>query len=118
MYETSENIVDKGKGTGNKRRVSSQPQLPQRVQAGTSVGEGYNMYPFFALGADKIFSGYTSLTQWMTGYKHIIVDGYGGIIWKEVKQNLQTELEATGKRVHFIDVSTCMKSEAEIDEMV
>lgn len=118
MYETSENMVDKEKGTGNKRRVSSQPLLPQQVQAGATASEGYNMYPSHALGADKIFNGYSSLAQWMTGHKQIIIDGYGGIFWKEVKHCLHTAFEANGVKVHWIDVGACMKKEEAIDEMV
>jgi mannose-6-phosphate isomerase class I len=118
MYETSENIIGKGKGKGSKRRVSSQPLLPQHIKTGTSSGEGYNMYPFHALGADKIFSGYASLAQWMAGHPQIMLEGYGGIFWKEVRQCLQTEFEAKGIRVHWIDVSTCMKKEEVIDAMV
>ena len=63
MYETSENIVGKSKGAGSKRRVSSQPLLPQQVQKGESTNGGYNMYPYHTLGAGKIFSGYASLAQ-------------------------------------------------------
>lgn len=118
MYETSENMVGKGKGTGNKRRVSSQPLLPQRVQSGTASVEGYEMFPFHSLGADKIFSGYASLAQWMMDHKQLVIDGYGGIFWKEVKQCLQAEFQAKGFKVHWIDVSACMKKEEEIDEMV
>ena len=82
------------KGTGSKRRVSSQPLLPQQAQAGVATSDGYHMYPFHALGADKIFNGYDSLARWMTGHKQIMIDGYGGIFWKEVKQCLQTAFEA------------------------
>ena len=118
MYETSENRVDKEKGTGNKRRISSQAVLPQQVTAGATTCESYNMYPFHSLGADKIFNGYNSLAQWMSDHKQIIIDGYGGIFWKEVKQGLQTVFEAKGIKVHWIDVSTCMKNEETIDAMV
>ena len=118
MYETSDNIVGKSKGAGSKRRVSSQPLLPQQLQAGTASSEGYNMYPFHALGADQIFNGYDSLAQWMAGHKQIIVDGYGGILWKEVKHCLQAAFQSKGIQVHWIDVSTCMKKEEEIDGMV
>jgi len=118
MYETSENTVDKEKDTGNKQRVSSQPVLPQQVPTGTTTSEGYTMYPFHALGADKIFTGYDSLAQWMIGHKQIVIDGYGGISWEEVKQCLQTAFEAAGINVYWLDVSTCMKNAARIDEMV
>ncbi len=118
MYETSENMVGKEKGIGNKRRVSSQPLLPQQVQAGATASEGYVMYPFHALGADKIFTGYDSLAQWMTGHQQIIIDGYGGIFWKEVQHCLQAAFEAKGVQVHWIDVSTCMKKEEVVDKMV
>ncbi|THU31529.1 hypothetical protein FAM09_28300 [Niastella caeni] len=118
MYETSENIVGKCKGAGSKRRAGLQPLLPQQVPMDAVTNEGYNMFPFHALGADKIFSGYASLVQWMLTHPLIVVDGYGGIFWKEVKQCLQAEFMRKGTRVHWIDISTCMKSDIEIDEMV
>ncbi|OQP49987.1 class I mannose-6-phosphate isomerase [Niastella populi] len=118
MYETSENIVGKSKGAGSKRRVSSQPLLPQQVQAGKTAGGGYNMYPYHSLGTDKIFSGYASLAQWILSHRVVIIDGYGGIFWKEVKQCLQTEFNAKGKQVNWHDVSTCLKKEEAIDELV
>jgi mannose-6-phosphate isomerase class I len=118
MYETSENIVGKSKGAGSKRRVSSQPLLPQQVQKGEAANSGYNMYPYHSLGAGKIFSGYAALAQWMLQHPVVVIDGYGGIFWKEVKQNLQAEFKATGVKAHWIDVSTCMKTEEAIDEMV
>jgi mannose-6-phosphate isomerase class I len=117
MYETSENIVGKSKG-GSKRRVSSQSLLPQQIKKDGAANAGYNMYPFHALGADKIFSGYGSLAKWMSGHRQIVLDGYGGIFWKEVKQCLHTEFQESGIRVHWIDVSTCMKEEEVIEEMV
>jgi mannose-6-phosphate isomerase class I len=118
MYETSENIVGKSKGAGSKRRVSSQPLLPQQVQTGETANGGYTMYPYHSLGADKIFNGYASLAQWILSHRVVIIDGYGGIFWKEVKQCLQTEFTTKGTQVNWIDVSTCLKNEEAIDELV
>lgn len=118
MYETTDNIVGKSKGTGNKRRVSSQPLLPQQIQHPPQQGAGYNMYPYHALGAGKIFNGYQSLAEWITTHKQVVIDGYGGIFWKEVKQCLQAQFQAKAINVHWIDVSACMKSEDKIQAMV
>src|SRR5690349_3182824 len=111
MYETSENIVGKSKGAGNKRRVSSQPLLPQQIQPGETSNSGYNMYPYHSLGADKIFSGYASLAQWILQHPVVVIDGYGGILWKEVKQCLQAAFNNTDVKVHWVDVSAFMKTE-------
>lgn len=118
MYETSENIVGNSKGAGSKWRISSQPLLPQQVQAGEAANDGYTMYPYHSLGAGKIFSGYASLAKWMLQHPVVVIDGYGGIFWKEVKQCLQAEFKTTGKKVHWIDVSSYMKTEDAINEMV
>jgi mannose-6-phosphate isomerase class I len=118
MYETTDNIVGKSKGPGTKRRVSSQPLLPQHLKKDAEQGTGYNMYPYHALGAGKIFSGYQSLADWILTHKKVVIDGYGGTFWKEVKQCLQTHLLAKGVKVEWIDVSACMKSEAHIQAMV
>jgi len=118
MYETSENIAGKSKSADSKRRVSSQPLLPQQIQKGEAANGGYNMYPYHSLGAGKIFNGYAALAQWMLQHPVVIIDGYGGIFWKEVKHCLQAEFKTTGVKVHWIDVSACMKTEEVIDEMV
>ncbi|MCS3799343.1 class I mannose-6-phosphate isomerase [Niastella sp. OAS944] len=118
MYETSENIAGKSKGAGSKRRVSSQPLLPQQIKTGEFTDSEYNMYPCHSLGAGKIFGGYASLVQWMLQHPVVIIDGYGGIFWKEVKQCLQAEFTLKGTKVHWIDVSACMKTEEAINEMV
>ena len=118
MYETSENIAGKSKGADSKRRVSSQPLLPQQVRSEETAGGGYNMYPYHSLGAGKIFSGYSSLAQWILSHRVVIIDGYGGIFWKEVKQCLQTEFKTKEKQVNWLDVSTCLKKEEEIDALV
>src|SRR5581483_1052681 len=115
MYETDNRV---GKGAVNKRRISSQPLLPQQWKSGPAKKNAYEMYPFHSLGNDKIFHGYESLAQWITGHKQIVIDGYGGIFWKEVKQCLQTQLEAKGFSIHWIEVSHYLKSETAILQMV
>jgi mannose-6-phosphate isomerase class I len=116
MYETTDNTV--GKKGGNKRRTSSQPLLPQQLPANALPQHAYNIYPYHALGNDRIFHGYGSLAQWIAGHKQVVIDGYGGIFWKEVKQELQKQLQAKGHTVHWIDVSSCMKPEADIQQML
>lgn len=117
MYvHTFDPMMDKG--TGSKQRAGSQPLLPRQVHAQAAAGDGYKMYPYHALGADKIFNGYPSLAQWMSGHKQIIIDGYGGIFWEEVRQCLDRAFREMGIQVHWIDVSAWMKKEEVINEMV
>ena len=118
MYETTGNMVGKSKGTASKRRVSSQPVLPQQLHEKGQQGTGYDMYPYHALGSGKIFSGYQSLAEWMLTQKQVIIDGYVGIFWKEVKQCLQAAFDAKGVQVQWIDVVAYMKSDEEVQTLV
>lgn len=118
MYETTGNIEKQIKGTADKRRVSSQPLLPQQLQKDAEQGAGYNMYPYHTLGSGKIFSEYESLAGWIAKHKQVVIDGYGGIFWKEVKQCLQVQFQSRGIHVQWVDVSNCLKSEETIQSMV
>lgn len=118
MYETTGNKVEKSKGKGSKRRVSSQPLLPQQVSLKQQQDAGYDMYPFHALGSGKIFSGYDSLAVWIATQKMVVIDGYVGIFWKEVKQCLHEQLDARGLQVQWTDASALMKPAETIQQMV
>jgi Phosphomannose isomerase len=118
MYETTGNMVGKSKEKESKRRISSQALLPQQVSVTQQQDAGYNMYPFHALGSGKIFSGYDSLAEWISRQQCVVIDGYGGIFWKEVKQCLQEQLGAKGLQVAWTDVSNFLKPADIIQKMV
>ncbi len=81
------------------------------------IGE-YDIYPYHSLGSGKVFSGYESLAKWMSAHRHIIIDGYSGVIWNDVVNCLQQNFAAMSCPVKWIDVAQYMKKTCEIQTMV
>ena len=86
-----ENIVEaktkKNKGSVAWRK-SSQGLMPQNSPA-ILIDEGdYNIFPFHSLDEGKIFTGYSSLADWIIRQKTVAIDGFGGNDWSAIRQNL------------------------------
>lgn len=82
-------------------------------QAGT-----YDIYPSLSLEAGAIKAGLKGLAQAISGCGQVVIDGYQGVFFERLKDELDAELKALGKTVHWTDVSVAMKTVSEIDEMV
>jgi mannose-6-phosphate isomerase class I len=104
--------------SAEKWRESTQPLLNKRTSALTTGGLVYNHTPLRALGNDKIFSGYENLTDWIIERKTVLIDGYGGIFFEEVQQNIEQELKKKGYLVKWHATSDYFKPEEEIDLLV
>ncbi len=97
-------------------RSSSQPLLPQTLDQSGS-GTGYRIYPYHSLGAGRIFSGYASLASWIMTHPGVVIDGYGGVIWKTVRHCLQERFDEYGLKVDWTDIREFMKTPAEIQSI-
>ena len=86
------------------------PEMPEAI-------EGYNIYPVAGLGSNKIFSGYCSLTQWIISQKNVVIDGYVGVFWDKVQQEITACLAEEGLSANWIKTSDYLKSSDEIDEL-
>ena len=98
-------------------RSGSQPLLPRHIAA-VGTGDGYRIYPYHSLGAGKIFSGYASLASWMALHKRVMLDGYGGVLWKEVQHGLQANFDKKALKVCWMNIDAYLKPAAEIQAMV
>ena len=99
-----------------KRRKSDQFLLPVQKQAAVS-GE-YDLYPSLKLDAGKIRCGIKTLARKICDEKSVVIDGYQGVFFNLIQQELDAELTALGKKVHWVDVSTAFKPEAEINRLI
>ncbi|NOU59871.1 class I mannose-6-phosphate isomerase [Marinifilum caeruleilacunae] len=98
------------------KRKSEQYLLPlQRKE--TEKGK-YDLYPSLKIEDGKIEVGYKKLVQELKHEKCIIIDGYVGVFYYEMKDQINTEFEKLGKKVQWTDVSECMKPESKIDELI
>lgn len=97
-------------------RKTEQEIMPAFIKE-ISKPQGYDIYPYFALGEKQIFNGYAALADYITRQKTVVVDGYVGVYWNLFIRSLKKELESRKLRVHIIDTASFLKDEDLIDEM-
>jgi mannose-6-phosphate isomerase class I len=99
-------------------RKTAQYLMPAHLAAQSDVKDGYNIYPVFSLGINKIFNGYASLTEWIIREKNVVIEGYAGVFWDLVQEGINHNLAKEGITVNWIRTSDYLKPVSEIDEMV
>lgn len=99
-------------------RESSQPLLPANISLANTENNTYNPFPYHSLGDEKIFSGYTSLCDWIIAHGTVLIDGYGGVFFEEVYKQIQFEFAERGLVANWHFMTDYLKSELEIDELV
>jgi len=80
-------------------------------------GDGYDIYPAFNLGEGKIHAGFASLVPLIIEKGTVIIDGYTGIFWELLCQQIIDAVSVTGIRVRCIFTNEYLKSEMEIGEL-
>ena len=75
-------------------RKTSQEFMPRKPNP-TPPGD-YDLYPGFPVGSGQILNGFDQLAQYLSGYQHIILDGYGGVFW-QVAQPIQQSQAGEGQ---------------------
>ncbi|RYD73372.1 MAG: ROK family protein, partial [Sphingobacteriales bacterium] len=99
-------------------RKSSQALLPAKIENTELTPGEYDIYPFYNIGENAIFSGYESLTKWITDKKTVSIDGYGGNDWEAIKEKLDEYFQQNNLNVQWTFTSSFLKPEAAITEMV
>jgi mannose-6-phosphate isomerase class I len=97
-------------------RKTTQDLLP-RQHTPTTPGQ-YDIYPGFSIGSHKIFSGFDELAPKLAGQQRILIDGYGGVLWPDFRDRLDTALKARGITAQWIAIGQAMRPAKEIDKMV
>ncbi|MDT0677881.1 class I mannose-6-phosphate isomerase [Autumnicola musiva] len=101
--------------TKEKIRETSQFELPVKKD---SVASEYDIYPTFNIGSNVIHKGYDSFVKNLADSPIIKIDGYVGIIFESVRQNLNEALNKIGVYPKWVNVEEAYKSEEDINEMV
>jgi mannose-6-phosphate isomerase class I len=97
-------------------RKSGQHLLP--VQKPAARQGNYDIYPSHDIGEDKIHTGFGALAKRLSNHPIIIIDGYIGVFYNDIKQKLEAEFGKLGLKTNWIDVSSFLKDEAVINDMV
>jgi mannose-6-phosphate isomerase class I len=97
-------------------RKTDQYELPV-IKEERSVSK-YDVYPGHSIGNGKIFKGYESLADALCNYPCIKLDGYVGIIFRDVRARLNQYFIAKGIDPLWINVADAMLSSESIDELL
>jgi len=78
----------------------------------------YNIYPVFPLGDGKIHPGFESLAKRICLEKTVILDGYLGVFYNAIRQQMDEYFKDSGVNVSWQDVRPAMLPSAEIDKRI
>lgn len=78
----------------------------------------YDIYPAHELGSGKINFGFDSLANELIHHRTVIIDGFIGVFFEDLRENLQKYFDDNNLKVHWIDFSEAMKPESEIDKLI
>jgi len=97
------------------RRTSQ--ELPPEQYAPTAPGQ-YDLYPAFPTAPGALRAGFDALAGAISGQRHVIIDGYGGVLWEHFRDQLHAALETKGVAATWLDVNTALHPEADINARV
>jgi len=99
-------------------RKTSQFLMPAFLDNTINPVEGYNIYPAASIGTGKIFNGFDSLAKYIIAHKTVIIDGYAGVFWDRILNDLQECFNEADVSVNWIKTDDLFKSADEVDTVV
>ena len=105
-----ENIVD----SIDSKRKSTQPMLPLSY---TSSHKGYSVFPSYH-SKYIIYKGFHTLAEAIMIEKFVVIDGYGGVLWENVKEQLDAHFVKKNKKVFWYNINSCLKPAEEIETII
>ncbi len=97
-------------------RKSSQFIMPAEKQK-ENIGK-YGLYPTHSVDEEKIFAGFESMAKEIQHKKTVIIDGYIGVFFENVRTQLHKYFSESGLNVNWINVAEALKPESEIDDLI
>ena len=96
-------------------RKTQQYELPVKKE---NKASGYDVYPTHNIGSGLIFEGYESLARELSNSSHIKIDGYVGVLFEDVKQQLNVAFQKIGIQPKWVNVNDALLSEEEVNQKV
>lgn len=107
--------VEKIQETGSGWRKTKQFLLPD-VKPESQPGM-YDIYPVHPMGEGKIYRGFESLATEIAKHKVVIIDGYQGVFFREIVEQLNSYFSHWDLQVQWINMDDYLLSPAEIERI-
>jgi mannose-6-phosphate isomerase class I len=78
----------------------------------------YDIYPAFPLGNGKICEGSNALAAWIAQQQTVVIDGYEGVWWSKLVDDLSAAPALKGKKVRWFHSAAAMKPAGEIAQII
>jgi mannose-6-phosphate isomerase class I len=78
----------------------------------------YDIYPAFPVGSGKIEQGTDALAVWIVEQKTVSIDGYAGVFWDKLVEDLSKTEALREKKVCWFRTEAAMKSPEKIEKMI
>ncbi len=98
-------------------RRSSQFLMPQLKDV-NKWSKNFDLYPAFNLEPNSINMGYYSLADYLSDQKLVCLDGFSGVNWSYILNELYSAITAKGMTVQLINLENYLKPENAIKELV
>ena len=96
-------------------RITPQSELP--VAYKNRAPSGYDIYPTHPLPPDQIYSGYDSLADMIARHKQVVIDGFIGVFFEEIRYEIEHRLTAKGFKSSWTNITGCLKSAKAIEAL-
>lgn len=97
-------------------RKTEQYLLP--VRKPVVQDDAYDLYPSFQLGNNKVHVGLEELIPLLLQEKTITIDGYIGVFFDEIRNELDALFHQHQKKVNWVEIKDSLKEEKEVDEVI
>ena len=78
----------------------------------------YDPYPAFPLGPSKVGVGYDAVAEWLARQERVVIDGYGGVLWDDLRERLDAALLRRSITAHWLNVADALLPEEVIGQRI
>jgi predicted NBD/HSP70 family sugar kinase/mannose-6-phosphate isomerase class I len=96
-------------------RKTTQYLLP--LTSTTENNKGYNVFPSYQTG-HTVYNGFESLAEKISHENTVVIDGYGGVLWENLREQLQQSLQAINKKAFWYNVDSCLQTPEKINNIL
>ena len=115
LLAEKENNRKHGESGSIGKRKATQPLLPVSISPGYMPG--YDVFPHMH-SESQVFKGFDILADRISHQKTVIIDGYGGVLWENFREQLHAVLQEKNISVFWYDIDSCLKSSESINENI